>query len=196
MKRITKLAGVLGAIAAAAALSLAGTGIARADVQPSAGPWAEIFNPYIHSQGITLCVDDPNNSSADRQSLQLWRCHGYASNGAPQRWVFVNSGAAEFPMYQIHIQTASSTNCIGMVKPLAAANSIVLENCSAPATDWFLLPIDQSNPNSDFQLQNELSAFHSPGLCVAADTFLDVNGNRLLGEPCDRYNTSQLWNLG
>ena len=85
MKRMTKLSGALGAIAAAAALSLAGTGTARADVQPPAGTWAEIFNPYIHSQGITLCVDDPNNSTADRQPLQLWRCHGYASNGAPQR---------------------------------------------------------------------------------------------------------------
>ena len=54
-----------------------------ADVVPPAGTWAEIFNPNLHANGITLCADDPNGSTAHFQALQLWRCHGYASNGIP-----------------------------------------------------------------------------------------------------------------
>jgi hypothetical protein len=80
------------AVALAASLALAGTGTARADVLPPAGTWAEIFNPNIHAHGITLCADDPNGSTAQFQALQLWRCHGYASNGIPQRWTFLYVG--------------------------------------------------------------------------------------------------------
>jgi hypothetical protein len=80
------------AVALAAGLALAGTGTARADVLPPAGTWAEIFNPNIHAHGITLCADDPNGSTAQFQALQLWRCHGYASNGIPQRWTFLYVG--------------------------------------------------------------------------------------------------------
>ena len=87
-----KLAGALATLPLAAGLALAGTGTARADVLPPAGTWAEIFNPNIHAHGITLCADDPNGSTAQFQALQLWRCHGYASNGIPQRWTFFYVG--------------------------------------------------------------------------------------------------------
>ncbi len=30
--------------------------------------------------------------ASDGTQAQLYRCHGYASNGAPQRWVFVQPG--------------------------------------------------------------------------------------------------------
>jgi len=32
--------------------------------------------------------------------------------------------------------------------------------------------------------------------CVAANTFLDTNGNRLIDESCDPYNSSQWFALG
>jgi hypothetical protein len=84
-----KLAAVLAAAGLAAGLSLAWPGTARATDIPPAGQWVEIFNPYLHAQGNTLCFDDPNGSTSDGTQAQLYRCHGYASNGAPQRWVFV-----------------------------------------------------------------------------------------------------------
>jgi hypothetical protein len=67
--------------------------------------------------------------------------------------------------------------------------SVVQETCSTN-TLWVL-----RNVGPDFQLQ-WFGGVTAPLWCVASDTFLDVNGNRLLGEPCDQYNTSQLWNLG
>jgi hypothetical protein len=45
-------------------------------VVPPAGTWAEIFNPNLHANGITLCADDPNGSTAQFQALQLCCCHG------------------------------------------------------------------------------------------------------------------------
>src|SRR5690242_16679602 len=85
--RFKKLAGTLAAVALAAGLTMTGTGTARADVVPPASTWAEIFAPEINASGITLCADN-SGSSAQFQNLQLWRCHGYASNGTPQRWQF------------------------------------------------------------------------------------------------------------
>jgi hypothetical protein len=32
--------------------------------------------------------------------------------------------------------------------------------------------------------------------CVSASNFTDGNGTRLVMETCDRYDTSQIWNLG
>lgn len=81
---------MLAAVGLAAAGAMIGSaGTARADVTPPpAGIWAEIYNPFLHDQNITLCADDPNGSTADGQQLDLWRCHGYASNGTMQRWYF------------------------------------------------------------------------------------------------------------
>ena len=86
-----KLAAALAAAGLAAGLSLAWPGTARATDIPPVGQWAEIFNPYLHAQGNTLCFDDPNGSTSDGTRAQLYRCHGYASNGAPQRWVFIQA---------------------------------------------------------------------------------------------------------
>src|SRR5205085_8772545 len=99
MRRIRKL-GVLAAIGFAAGLTMAGTGTARADViPPSPGDWAEIFDPYINTHGFSLCVDNPGGSS-DIQKIQLYHCHGYASNGGPQRWFFT-------PVSQYNKQTGT-----------------------------------------------------------------------------------------
>jgi len=86
-----KLAAALAAAGLAVGLSLAWPGTARATDIPTPGQWAEIFNPYLHAQGNTLCFDDPNGSTSFGTQVQLYRCHGYASNGAPQRWVFVQA---------------------------------------------------------------------------------------------------------
>src|SRR6476660_2230853 len=91
-----KLAGALAAAALTAGLTMAGTGTAHADVIPPTGLglWAEIFAPEINSSCITLCADN-RSSLAQYNNLILWRCHGYASNGAPQRWQFEFQGTRD-----------------------------------------------------------------------------------------------------
>ena len=81
---------------------------------PPANTWAEIFAPEINASGITLCADN-SGSTAQFQSLQLWRCHGYASNGTPQRWQFSYLGqylGGSIPEYRI--ANVGSGLCIGL----------------------------------------------------------------------------------
>lgn len=199
---------VAAAVALAAGLGTAGTGTARADVVPPAGTWAEIFNPNLHGNGITLCADDPNGSTAQFQALQLWSCHGYASNGIPQRWTFLYVGTDSVgPAYRI-ANIGGSGYCLGLDVRMThsaayaqwAGKSLVQEACSGTTGGevvWSLAPATQSpDPNNQFMLVSTYAPFNQQPYCVAANTFLDTNGNRLIAEPCDPYNSSQWWALG
>jgi len=55
---------------------------------PAEQPWNEISLPLSAGQGGTMCVGGPGRASAAGAPLRLTRCHGYASDGAPQRWHF------------------------------------------------------------------------------------------------------------
>ena len=69
----------------AAGLGVGMTGTAHVSDPARAGEaWHEIFLPF----GNAMCVDVAGGSTAADARLQLSRCHGYASNGAPQRWSF------------------------------------------------------------------------------------------------------------
>ena len=207
MRRMTRLGGVLAAAGLAAGLTMAGTGTAGADVTPPAGPgtWAEIFAPEINSNHITLCVDDPNGSTAQFQSLQLWSCHGYASNGTPQRWQFSYAGqwlGGPLPMYKI--ANVGSGLCIGLDPNRVNAGTIpgsnlVQESCISNLTTWMLKPATQSpDPNNQFMLLNVFDglSFHHAPYAMEANTFLDQNGNRLIAEPQDDWNSAQWYALG
>ena len=54
--------------------------------------WNEIFVPFDNGLGNTMCVDVPGGSTSPGALLQLYHCHGYASDGGPQRWQFINMG--------------------------------------------------------------------------------------------------------
>lgn len=201
--RYRKLAGALAAAALAAGLAMAGTGTAHADPVPPATTWAEIFNPHLSAQGNTLCVDDPGGSRANLQPIDLFHCHGYASNGTPQRWDFIldgNTGIfANFSTY--HMINTGSGYCIGISPNIPNFNSsagtdIVQESClDSLDTDWILVPVDRSNPNSDFQLETLRGYPFIPTWCMAASNFTD-NNTRLVMERCSSSDTRQLWNLG
>jgi hypothetical protein len=200
MKRSRKLAGVLAAIGLAAGFSMAGTGTARADVIPPSGTWAEIFNPYIHPQGFSLCVDNPGGSR-DIQKIQLYHCHGYASNGAPQRWFFTaiggyNKGTGTvFTTYRIRNQ--ASILCIGFPETFPTGVDLIQEPCSSPDIEWALEPVDPSSSNPDFMLETLEPRFSFVGhWCMAASNFTGNSPTRLVAEPCEPTDTRQLWNLG
>jgi len=207
MRRMTRLGGVLAAAGLAAGLTMAGTGTARADVTPPTGPgtWAEIFAPEINSNQITLCADVPNGSTAQFQSLQLWRCHGYASNGNPQRWQFSYQGqflGGPLPIYQI--ANVGSGLCIGLDPSRVNAGTIpgsnlVQESCISNLTSWILKPATNSpDPNNQFMLLNAFDSlsFHHLPYAMEANTFLDQNGTRLLAEPQSDWNSAQWYALG
>jgi Ricin-type beta-trefoil lectin domain len=196
---------LLAAVALAPGLALAGAGAARADVVPPAGTWAEIFAPEVNANGITLCIDDPAGSTAQFQALQLWRCHGYASNGIPQRWTFYYAGSNSLgPAYRI-ANTGGSNWCIGLTPhPSSYAawygTSLVQEACSSTTGSevvWNLVPATQSpDPDNQFMLTSTYVPFGQQPYCISASSWTDENGTRLVAKPCDPSDSRQFWALG
>jgi hypothetical protein len=203
MRRITRLAGVLAAIAVAAGMTLAGTGIARADVTPPASGWAEIFSPYLNAHGFSLCFDDPNGSTSSGTQLQLYHCHGYASNGAPQRWVFIqpedNNGNPIYdtngsPVYEIY--NLAGGLCL-TAQNLAAGMPLSLGTCNRATTTgqiWWELHGVGSPSGPLFEIFPWPVNF-SYGNCVAASNLTSNNNTRLVMEPCDG-STGRVFRLG
>jgi hypothetical protein len=201
--RFRKLAGALAAVALATGLTMAGTGTARAVPVPAA-TWNEIFAPEINSNGISLCADN-FGSNAQLQNLQLWRCHGYASNGNPQRWqfFFVGLSATGTPYY--FVINVGSGLCMGLDPGRVNAHTIAGSNlvqgdCNTSLALWELVPATNSpDPNNQFELVSVYggigSAASSGFYAMEANTFLDQNGNRLIAEPSDPWNSAQWFAL-
>jgi len=199
--RFTKPAGALAAAALAAGLTMAGTGTARAAVTPPANTWAEIFAPEINANGNIMCADN-RSSQAQLNNLILWHCHGYASDGTPQRWWFRYNGpefGTGIPTYRI--VSGDSSYCIGLDPNrvnagTVAGSNLVQESCLSNLSIWQLPPAWYSpDPNNQFQLVNEFAINHVP-YAMEANTFLDTNGNRLIAEPYDYGNSAQWFALG
>lgn len=92
-KRI--LASLISGIALAAGLSLSTSGTALASVTPAPGVYYEIFPPYVNPTA-PKCLDVPSASRSEGTGLQIFHCHGYASDGANQRWEFINLGGGNY----------------------------------------------------------------------------------------------------
>jgi hypothetical protein len=198
MKLTGKLAAGLAAAGLAAGLSLAGTGTARATDFPAPGQWAEIFNPYLHAQGITLCFDDPGGSTSLGTQVQLYRCHGYASNGAPQRWVFVEADDISGnpvreggnPVYELYNLAAG--RCL-TVTGTSVGQPLIMGSCVTSSTSVAMWELRPTNPAlHDFQL----ALWLYDDWCIGANDFRDNSPTRLLLFGCSPTDTSQLWNLG
>ena len=188
---------MLAAAALAAGLTIAGTGTANAVPVPPTSAWAEIFNPNVNANGITLCVDN-GGSNSEFTALQLWRCHGYASNGLPQRWVFTNVGSDLFgnPVYQIR---GGAGYCIGLSSDTSwndLGTSLVQETCADTLrTDWQVVTLDTTEPDSQFGLANTWHGFSQVPWCMSASSWADTNGTRLIARQCSG-DTRNLWSLG
>ena len=196
----------LATAALAAGLTMAGTGTAHAAVTPPAGPgtWAEIFAPEINSNGITLCADN-FGSTAQGHNLQLWRCHGYASDGTPQRWNFslAQQNRKDGTLFY-QIENVGSGLCIGLDPnkvniswSAIAGSNLVQESCVSNLTMWELVPATLSpDPNNQFMLVNVYGPLTRIPYAMEANTFLDQNGNRLIAEPESFSNSAQWYALG
>jgi Ricin-type beta-trefoil lectin domain len=198
-----RLAGVLATVALAAGMTLAGTGTARADIIPPVAQWAEIYSPYLNGQGFSVCLDDPSGSTASGTVLQLFHCHGYASNGAPQRWVFIQPEDSNgnliyddgHPIYEIY----SSAGGLCLTAPnLAVGTQLTLGTCNrATATGqiWWELPSVNSPAGPYFQIFPWPLDF-TYNRCVSAANLSGSNGTRLMMEPCDPSNSARIFALG
>jgi hypothetical protein len=166
-----------------------------------ASTWNEIFAPEINANGNIMCADN-FRSNAQFQNLQLWHCHGYASDGAPQRWQFSYQGqflGGPTPMYRI--ANVGSGLCIGIDPSRQGfdtpGSNLVQESCVEPRTLWLIVPaLNSPDPDNQFMLLSEFYAHFGPSYAMEANTFLDQNGNRLIAEPEDAFNSAQWFALG
>jgi hypothetical protein len=149
--------------------------------------WHEISLPF--GGGSAMCADVPGGSTAAGAPLRLTGCHGYASDGAPQRWHFPGG----------RFQTVSNTNsglCIGFPgggSPAAGAR-LVQERCDqVPA--WHLVPRGRDSTDPLFVL--ETSGPGGPALCMTAGSLGDDDQTPLVAAPCQGFgNAAGLFELG
>ena len=132
------------------------------------------------------------------RAVQLYRCHGYASNGAPQRWVFVQAedrngnpvtegGNNVYELYNL-----AAGRCLA-VTATRVAQPLILTSCVTTSTSVALWELRPTTPAShDFQL----ALWLYDDWCIGANDFNDNSPTRLLLFGCSPSDTSQLWNLG
>jgi len=199
MRLRTRLTAGLAALALAAGLALAGTGPARAGTG-----WAEIYNPYLHAQGNTLCVNDPGASTSSGTQLNLYRCYGYDPRGTRQRWVLIQPEDSNsdpvydegHPVYEIYNVAAGL--CLSAAN-LLAGMPVTLGTCNRFITRsqlwWELLPAGTSPDGPTFQIF-PWPLEYTYDNCVSASNLSDSNSTPLVLEHCDPTDAARLWSLG
>jgi hypothetical protein len=181
MKRVSMIAGALSALALAGGLALAAPGTARADVVP-AGTWNEIVPAFTDQ---TACLDDPDGSATAGTVVQLYHCHGYASNGGPQRWVFTN-------VLEVGYRIGSHNLCLNSTLSLGSA-PIELADCGRNPELWVLLSRNAFPGDPDVML--ELTDDEQVFGCMSLPNFSGSNHEAVILEPCDSSNMLQYWVL-
>jgi hypothetical protein len=184
------MAALLAAGGLAAGLGADLTGIAHASGTTRPGQaWNEIFLPFDNGKGSSMCVDVPGGSVAAGARLQLSRCHGYAADGASQRWRFLGGRFYE-------MSNTKSGLCIGFPDggPQVTGARLVQERCDR-GPGWQL--VRQSRDGTDPLFQLETSGPGSPALCMAAARLSNDNHAPLVALPCDGFQDGgQLLELG
>jgi hypothetical protein len=188
VKRRSKIAGVLSVLALAGGLTMASSGAARADVIPQP-PWSEVV-PALTNQ--TACLDDPNGSATSKTHVQLFHCHGYATNGGPQRWLFDLWGniSPGNTAYFIH----SHNLCLGgdQSAPLVPGNRVTLSTCGLFGGIWTMHSRNAYSGDPYFTLQLGLDS----GYCMALPDFSGGNNEPVILKSCNSADELQYWVLG
>jgi Ricin-type beta-trefoil lectin domain len=193
MRRMPRLSAVLAAAGLATFLSVGVTASARADVVPQP-PWSEIFPPLTDN---LACLDDPSGSATSGTMLQLFHCHGYASNGGPQRWLFNAWGA---PNVQNLYHINSHNLCLGgdPNHGLTPGERAELVTCSGLVGGpiWKLHSRNAYSGDPYFMLVLGGGDPSSSNYCLALPNFSGSNGEPVILEPCNTNDELQYWNLG
>ena len=198
MRRITPLVRTLfaGVLVAAAITGIAAP--AQAAIDPPTGGWAELFNPQrpLINGTYQVCLDVPSGTTSTGVTLQMYHCHGYASNGAPQRWVFTHLSDGSYWVY-------NQSNLLCLTEdPSAGQSSGVVKQYECGTQDaqtWRIVP-DPTAPDTRFLLYNTSSSPRYANTCLNAsnglftwDLFFGLCSFDLQGNPT---NYLQVWALG
>jgi hypothetical protein len=183
-----RLAAGLAALALAAGLTAAGTGTARA-----ASGWDEIYNPYLHAQGNTLCFNDPGASTSNYTPVNLYRCYGYDPRGTRQRWVLLTEYESSAigtlgPFYEIYNVAAGL--CL-----TADGAAVDLETCNG-STQWVMWSEGTGPDGPVYEFTPFVFLIAHEAYCVTASNHSDSDSTPLVMEPCDATNGGALWSLG
>jgi hypothetical protein len=134
-------------------------GVAHAAVTPDPGVFYEIWPPYVNP-AHHKCLDVPGGTSAVGTHLQIFHCHGYASNGAPQLFEFIYVGVNNYFGYSDYwIVNKSSGLCLSVAIPHTL--DVTQDLCTADSrVEWEIHP-SAFDPNG-LDLVNEAA-----GMCMA-----------------------------
>ena len=182
MRKFTaKVSALFCAGALAVSLSPALAGPAQAEVIPGDG-WAEIWAPYLTARSNTMCMDMPGGQDTIGAHIQLFHCHGYGSDGAPQRWTFQVLGIYTFAGPTVRIHNINPQHCL----TATPSGGIVSGTCYVGDDLWVvrsenLWPTD---PNFSLILNSSLQD-DGTGICMAAANTTDSNGTPLVTVPCN-----------
>ena len=148
--------------------------------------------PFDNAQGNPMCVDVPNGSTAAGVPLQFFHCHGYASNGSPQRWHFIPSFTTDSGDVAYLIQNTGSGLCV--THPVNNVNSgLRLQQGRCDQAPFWV--IHRQNANGTDPLI-QLVIFGAD-LCMSAANFSDANSTPLVATDCQGFtNLPEILELG
>lgn len=190
MKRI--MANLISGIALAMGLSMSMTVAAQASVTPDPNVFYELWPPYANPTAHK-CIDVPSASRSEGTDLQIFHCHGYASNGANQLWEFVNLGGGNY-----WIVNKNSGLCLGgFYSSTPGVGHTAQYDCGA--VPWFYWQIVPSafDPGGF-----ELASPWVTGSCLSPLNSLGNDQTPLVLYPCDNSPTfdgrvqGEDWRLG
>lgn len=123
--------------------------MAYADNNPQSGVWAELYPPYFNS-GASKCLDAPGGTTSTGTTLQVSHCHGYASNGPPQRWVPLNRCQDGAGNVRREFMNLASHECLNIANSTGASGTRAVQDVCL-GTDsglWCCTPPRTSVPTS------------------------------------------------
>jgi hypothetical protein len=186
MRAISKAGRLLSVCALLVGLIVATPATAHADVIPPSGQWVELFLPYEPQPGYSLCLDVPGGSTRQGLRLQVFRCHGYASDGGPQRWVFVHVSDGSYQIENLVNHLCVTTDA--QVSSTPRYGYIVQEPCDFfPGQEWNIVP-HPDNPDLLFQL----SSANFTDRCLWGP----ASSGTVIWANCQTYIPNEVWAMG
>jgi hypothetical protein len=168
--KIRRVIGVFFASTMAIGICLGSASAAQAVPTPDPSTWSEIFPPFFNT-AAHKCLDVPSGSSSIGLHLQLFHCHGYASDGAPQRWTFL---PVDSNVYLI--DNNASGRCLQDFDP----QDIVQDSCQVTFAQEWEITATPYDPNL-FLLQS----VNWPSECLSAVNTSGNDRTPLQVVPCD-----------